>query len=197
MTGPFQRRQAESIDVTGPALALVEVASVARGLVVADAMVKKSPVELLLARPVSSGKHLSIVSGTVAEVDEAVGVALELAGDKLVDKLFLPFAAEGLLAALRGNAPAPKLDEAVGIFETVTVAASVVAADAACKAAAVTLCELRLGDGLGGKAYFVVAGEQGDVEAALLASQHLTAADAILGQELIARPHEDLLRHLR
>src|SRR5262245_10305783 len=105
----------------------MEVASVARGLVVADAMVKKAPVELLLTRPVSSGKHITIVSGSVAEIDEAVAVALEVAGDRLIDRLLLPQAADGLLAALRGNAPAPRLDEAVGIFETATVAASVVA----------------------------------------------------------------------
>jgi microcompartment protein CcmL/EutN len=197
LTGPFQRRQSEGVDAAGPALALVELASVARGLVVADAMVKKAPVELLLARPVSSGKHVVIVSGSVAEVDEAVAVAVELAGDRLIDRLFLPLAADGLLAALHGNAPAPKLDEAVGIFETSTLAASVVAADAACKAAAVALCELRLGDGLGGKAFFVIAGEQADVEAALLAGQHVTANGLVVGQELIARPHEDLLRHLR
>ena len=43
-----------------------------------------------------------------------------------------------------------------------------------CKAAEVALAELRLADGLGGKAYFIVAGEQADVEAALFAAEHAT-----------------------
>ena len=71
-----------------------------------------------------------------------------------------------LLAALRRAAPAVGAADAVGIFETFSVASSLLAADAAAKAAQVEVAELRLADGLGGKAYFVVAGEQADVEAA-------------------------------
>jgi bacterial microcompartment shell protein len=196
MQGPFHRREGSGVEAAGPALALVELSSIARGLVVADAMVKKAPVALLLARPVSSGKHVVLVSGEVADVAEALAAAVEVAGTTLVDRLFLALVADGVLAALRRAAPAPGADDAVGIFETATLASSVVAADAACKSAEVTLCELRLGDGLGGKAYFVVAGAQGDVEAALLAAEHVTATGMRLGRELIARPHEDLLKHL-
>jgi microcompartment protein CcmL/EutN len=195
--GPFHRREGQGVDAAGPAIAVVETTSVARGLVVADAMVKRAPVELVLARPVSSGKHVILVSGEVADVEEALAAALAAAGATLVDRLMLPFAAEALLAALRRHAPAPAGGDALGIFETYSISASVVAADAACKAAAVALHELRLGDGLGGKAYFVVGGEQGDVEAALLAAEHVTPTGLMLGRELIARPHDDLLRHLR
>lgn len=197
MQGPFQRREAEGVAVAGPALAVVETASIARGLVVADAMVKRSPVTLVLARPVSSGKHVIVVTGEVAEVEEALGAALETAGNKLVDRMLLANAAAPLLAALGRQAPAPGDGDALGIFETGSIASAIVAADAACKAALVTLNELRLGDGLHGKAYFVIAGEQADVEAALGAAELATPAAQRLGCELIARPHEDLLPHLR
>lgn len=197
MQGPFHRREGQGAEVAGPALGLVETSSVARGLVVADAMVKKAPVELVFARPVSSGKHVIIVSGAVADVDEAMAVGVDVALATLVDRLLLPQAAEPLLAALRRNAPAPREDDAVGIFETFSVASTIHAADAACKAAEVALAGLRLADGLGGKAYFVVAGAQADVEAALFAAEHVTPTGMLLARELIARPHADLLKHLQ
>jgi microcompartment protein CcmL/EutN len=195
--GPFHRREGQGADVVGPALGVVEIGSVARGIVVADAMVKKAPVELVFAHAVSSGKFVVLVTGAVADVEEAMAAAIETAAAALVDRLTLPQVADGVIAALARHAPSVKGVDAVGIFETFSVASAIVAADAACKAAAVDVVELRLADGLGGKAYFVVAGEQADVEAALFASEHVTATGMKLGREIIPRPHEDLLRHLR
>jgi microcompartment protein CcmL/EutN len=197
LSGPFQRRQGQGAIVAGPALGVIETSSVARGLVVADQMVKKAPVELVLARPVSSGKHVILISGEVADVEEAMAIALTTAAATLVDRLQLPQAADGLLAALREQAAPPSGGDALGIFETFSIASSLLAADAACKSAQIVLTELRLGDGLGGKAYFIVAGEQGDVEAALLAAEHATPTGMQLGRELIARPHDDFVAYLR
>ncbi len=197
MSGPFQRRQGQGANVSGPALGVIETSSVARGLAVADQMVKKAPVELVLARPVSSGKHVILISGDVASVEEAMAIALTTAGGLLVDRLQLPQAADGVLAALRETPAPPRDGDALGIFETSSIAASLLAADAACKAAEIVLTELRLGDGLGGKAYFILAGEHADVEAALLAAEHATPTAVQLGRELIARPHDDFLSYLR
>ena len=197
MQGPFHRREGQGAEVAGPALGVVELSSVARGVVVADAMVKKAPVELVFARAVSSGKFVILVSGAVADVDEAMRCAIETAQAALVDRLLLPQAADGLLAALRRDGAAIGAVDAVGIFETFSVASTIIAADAATKAAHAEIAELRLADGLGGKAYFVVAGAQADVEAAMFAAEHVTATGMLLGREVIARPHEDLLKHLR
>jgi microcompartment protein CcmL/EutN len=166
-------------------------------VVVADAMVKKAPVELVFARAVSSGKFVILVSGAVADVDEAMTCAIETAQAALVDRLLLPQAADSLLAALRRTSPAIGPVDAVGIFETFSVASTLIAADAAAKAAHVEVAELRLADGLGGKAYFIIAGAQADIEAAMFAAEHITATGMLLAREVIARPHEDLLQHLR
>ena len=76
------------------------------------------------------------------------------------------------------------------------MAAALLAADAACKAADVALVALRLGDGIGGKAYFALQGDQADVEAALLAAERITAPALLAGRELIPRPHEELVETL-
>jgi microcompartment protein CcmL/EutN len=202
VTGPFLRREGESVRVgadarrPADALALIEVSSIARGHVVADVVCKRAPVELVLARAISPGKHVTLIVGDVADVKESVQAGVDRADDAYVDRLELAQVAASLVDALRGH-PSAADDRALGIVETWSVAAALLAADAACKAAEVTLIALRLGDGIGGKAYFVLQGEQADVEAALTAAESITPSALLAGRELIARPHEDLIAELR
>lgn len=201
MIGPLLHRTGEAVrvgvdaQVPADALGLIEVTSIARGHVVADAMCKRAPVELVLARPVSPGKHLSLVIGGVADVEEAMRVGTDVADDTLVDRLELAQVASQLIAALRAQRD-PIDDNAVGIVETFSVASALLAADAACKAALVRLVALRLADGIGGKAFFTVQGDQADVEAALFSAESITKSGLLAGRELIARPHESLLAEL-
>jgi microcompartment protein CcmL/EutN len=183
----------------GPALALIEVASIARGHRVADAMVKRAPVELLRCDAVSPGKFLVLVAGDVASVDEAFVAGLAIAGDATLDKLYLPQAHDQLAGALRGEARAGEAAgiDALGIVETTTVAATILAADAAAKAAAVRIIEMQLARGLGGKAYFVVTGALAEVEAAVEAGVGVIAAATLLATEIIAAPHADFVSRLR
>jgi microcompartment protein CcmL/EutN len=53
--GPLRRGAGEAIIATGPAIGLIEVQSIARGITVADAMVKRAQVQLVVNRPVSPG----------------------------------------------------------------------------------------------------------------------------------------------
>ena len=184
---------------TGPAIALVEVASIARGHRVADAMVKRAPVELLRCDPVSPGKLLVLVAGEVASVDEALRAGLEIAGEATLDKLYLPSAHEQLPGALRGEARAGEAATigALGVVETRTVAATILAADAAVKAARVRLIEMQLARGIGGKAYFVVTGALDEVEASVEAAVGAVDAAAVYATEIIAAPHADLVGRLR
>jgi microcompartment protein CcmL/EutN len=183
----------------GPALALIEVSSIARGHRAADAMVKRAPVELLRCEPVSPGKLLVLVAGEVASVDEAFRAGLEVAGAAVLDKLFLPQAHAQLAGALRGEARAGDVAGvgALGVVETTTVAATILAADAAAKAAGVRIIEMQLARGLGGKAYFIVTGTLGDVEAAVEAGVGAVDAAFVHATEIIAAPHEDFVARLR
>jgi microcompartment protein CcmL/EutN len=196
MSGAFLRRVGLGVPLAGPAVGLVETTSIARGLVVADAMVKKAPVALAFARPVTPGKHVVIVTGDVAEVDEAMQVGLRLAAHTLVDRLFLPQAHAALLRALAGGRRVAGL-AALGIVETFSVASTLLAADAACKASEVELAELRLADGLGGKAYFIVTSTLDLVEAAVAAAERIVEPGLLVTREIIAAPHEDLAEAVR
>lgn len=199
---PLRRAEAESVELHGPAIGLIEAQSIARGVTVADAMVKRAAVELVLCRPVSPGKHLSLCTGDVGEVEEALAAGRAQAGTALCDELLLTQVHEEVLAALkrrRRPAETPNLvdgDLALGILETFTAASTLLGADAACKAAEIGLAALRLCDGLGGKGFAYFVGEQDMVEAALLAAQRVIAPALYLGHELIPRPHPDMLRVL-
>lgn len=175
------------------ALALVEVASVARGYVVLDALVKESPVRVLEANLIEPGRFLILTGGGVAEVDAAHRVAREVAGDSAVDELLLPFAHP---AVWQGLAGVERLDgiDAVGIVEGGSIAGVLHACDAALKETDVTLCGLRVAIALGGKGFFVVNGTQDAVEAALaVGAEVLRGRDKRVREELIARPHADFL----
>jgi microcompartment protein CcmL/EutN len=179
------------------AIALIELSSIARGHVVADAMLKRAPVALLRADFISPGKFLVLVEGEVAAVDEAFRRGIDVAGDRLVDKLFLPQPHDELGPAVRGDASARPGIDALGVVETQTVAATIVAADAAAKAAAVRITEMQLGRGIGGKAFFTVTGPLAEVEAAVEAAIVVLEPAAVLATEIIPAPHDDLAAGLR
>jgi microcompartment protein CcmL/EutN len=144
--------------VDGPAWAMLELSSISRGFVVADAMVKQATVQLERAEAVTPGKFLILVTGGEEEVDQALTRGRELAEHTIIDELRLTSAHPQLAPALRGalecwNVPG------LAVVETFSVAAAISAADRALKAAHVWLLRLRLARGLGGKAFFFCSAE--------------------------------------
>ena len=199
MALPADRRAPDPI---APALALLELASIAVGIEAGDAMVKRSPVEVVHAGTVHPGKYLVLVAGAVADVEEALRAGLEVGASCLLDTVFLPNVHRQVVAALRGLRRAGTGD-ALGIVETATVAATIEAADAGVKGARVELLELHLADGIGGKGYLLFDGSVSDVEAAVAAaveriSDPAAGSGAVPGSRApIARVIPQLHREMR
>jgi microcompartment protein CcmL/EutN len=175
---------------------VLEVGTIARGIVTADAGLKRSPSILLHSRAVSGGKHLVFFEGGVAEVEESLGAALLAAGDQLLDKVQLPNADLQVWDMLGAPLTPPdwSLDhgaEAVAIIETRTVCAAIAAADAACKVAEVLVRDTRFAVDLAGKAYFTLTGSLDSIEAAAAAARD-ASGDRIVGLEVIAQPAPEL-----
>jgi microcompartment protein CcmL/EutN len=176
----------------GPALGLLEVESIARGMVAADAVVKRAPVSLLRAEPTTPGKYLVLFRGGVAEVEEALAAGKEVAATALLDVLFLPQAARGLLEALLDRFD-ERRGESYGIFEAHTVAATLLAADTALKRAEVWLKRLHLARNIGGKGFFTVTGALDMVQAALDGASTAVPPGSLLSTELVEAPHPDTM----
>ncbi len=180
-----------------PAIGLLELSSIAAGIVAGDAMVKRGPVDTLHAGTVHPGKYLVLVGGAVAAVDEALLAGRAAAAGSLLDELFLPAVDPAVVSALTGGRRVSD-GEALGIVETRTVAATLLAADAGVKGADVVLLEVRLADGLGGKAFALFGGSITDVEAAVEAAVlSLRSADLLVERAVIARLHPEMRDNLR
>ena len=176
-----------------PAIGMIELKSIARGIFVTDAVVKKAPVRLLETHPVCPGKYVILFCGEVADVEESLKIGIELAGDLLVNDLFLPRVHHSVIPAITGTT---EIDEfgSVGIVETFSIASCVVASDIAAKMTPVRLVEVRLANGLGGKGYFVMTGGLADVQASLEAAEAYIREEGLLaGCEIIPAPHRDLI----
>ena len=180
----------------GPALGVLELGTIARGVVAADAALKRAPAILLASRAVSGGKHLVMLEGGVAEVEEAMAAGARAAGDQLLDRVDLA-AADDQVWPMLGAPVAPpdwSLDptaEAVAIIETRTVCAAIAAADAACKAAEVLVRDVRFAVDLAGKAYFTLTGDLDAIEASAAAAA-MAASARLVAIEVIAQPSPDL-----
>ncbi len=164
MSAP-DRAAPDSLD---PAIGLLEFDSVALGLLTGDAMVKSAPVGSIYAGTVHPGRYLVLVSGDTASVETALEAGRSVAGDGVIDSVFLPNIHPDVTAAIVATSETATSDgEAVGLLETSTVATVIDAADAGVKAASVEIATVRLADGLGGKGYLLFGGVLAEVEAAM------------------------------
>ncbi len=178
------------------AIALLELNSIPVGTEVADAMVKRAPIEMLRVGTVQPGKYLIMISGTVAAVEESYIEGRRVAGEALTDQIFLPDVHEQVYLAVDGRRQANSGD-ALGIIETSSIPANVQAADKAVKAANVVIVEIRLGDGLGGKGVTHLTGKLQDVQASIQAGvASVRSPEIVTRSVVIPAQHDDLREHL-
>lgn len=161
-----------------PALAVIEFSSIAIGSRAGDAIVKRAGIATFRAGTIHPGRFLIVISGGVGEVDESFHEGIRIGGHCVLDQVFLPDAHATVQSAVAGRRSAPSA-ETLGIIESETVAAVVHAADRAVKSANITIREVRLADGLGGKGILHLDGELSDVQAAIAAGLEVVAARGI------------------
>jgi microcompartment protein CcmL/EutN len=174
------------------AIGMVEFLSMAKGIEACDAMLKVAPVEVIEAHPVCSGKYFVLITGDVDAVQTSVKEGEIIGKHFLVDSFVIPNVDPQIYPALRAAVDVPAL-KAMGIIETFSAASCIKAADEAAKAADVTLIEIRLCMGMGGKAMVIMTGDVSAVEAAVKAGTHVIEEDATLVTSIvIPGPHEDM-----
>lgn len=182
--------------MTEKSVGLIELTSVAAGFLVADTMLKAGNVRLLLSRSICSGKFMVLIGGETAAVASAVEAGAEAAAGCLIDHFVCPNVHPDVTVAL-GRTQVPEPNGALGILEAFSVASLIQAADAAAKAAAVQLLEIRLAMALGGKAFVTMTGDVGSVQAAVAAGRAVIAeAGMLVNAVVISRPHPDVYREM-
>ena len=170
------------------AVGMAEYTSIAAGMEAADRMVKTADVTPLFFKTICPGKYLAAVSGDVAAVDASLLAAREVKPSSLADWFVLPNIHKDVIAALAGCVPIMERG-ALGVIETFSVSAAIVAADAAVKAASVLLVDVRTALGLGGKGYVLLTGDVAAVQAGVNAGSARAGDSGLLvGTVVIPRP---------
>ncbi len=161
-------------------LGVVESRSIAAGVLLADGMLKAARVELLRAATICSGRYIVYVAGDREAVETAVRFAGN-SGRALAGSFVLSRVSPQVLDALKPGAPreAGEQGDALGVVECRTASSGIAAADAAVKRAAVRLLRLVAGQGITGKAYFVLGGDTASV------TEAVDAAAGALGKNLV------------
>ncbi len=178
------------------ALGMLELNSIARGIEAGDTAIKTANVKLIGAYAACPGKFVVMIRGEVAAVKSAIQAGAIIAGKSLIKDIVIANIHDQVFSALNCTTEIdPK--GAVGIIETYSLATAVLISDAAVKAASVELLEIRLGRGLGGKAFTVLTGDVSSVKAAVEAAVIASKNDGLLAHTaVIPRISKEMLQTL-
>ncbi len=178
------------------ALGMIELNSIARGIEAGDAIIKTANVQLVGAYAACPGKYVVMVRGEVAAVKSAIEVGAKTAGKSLIKDIVIANLHDQVFAALSCTTEIVAKG-AVGVIETYSLATAVFISDAAVKAADVELLEIRLGRGLGGKAFTILTGDVSSVKAAIEAAEIASKDDGMLAHTaVIPRISKEMLQTL-
>lgn len=180
----------------GKSIGLLELKSIPIGIETADTMLKAANVELLVATPICPGKYVIIISGQVGAVKSSVEAGRQTAGTFLVVHHTINNVHESVPVALMGTADLEHI-ASLGVVETMSALTAVLAGDIAAKASKITLMEIRIARGLGGKGYVIFTGEISSVKSAVKSCvNQLAHTGEITSTCVIASPHPGLLDKL-
>jgi len=178
------------------AIGMIELSSVGIGFAVQDAMLKAAAVRLLLGRTICSGKYINVVSGAVADVQASMNAGLAAAPDGVIDQMLIPNVHPTVFPALGQSVQLP--DErfgAIGVVESYSAASILEAADAAAKAAAITLYRIHVAMALGGKGFMLMAGTVADCRTGVdTAAEVIRAKGLLVSAVVIPGPSRELFQ---
>lgn len=177
-------------------IGLIELNSIAQGVLATDYALKSAEVKLLFAKPVCPGKYMILFYGDVAAVETALKVGVDIGKHFVVDKLIIPNVYDSLIEAINGTTEINGVSS-VGVMEYFNIVSAIIGADNAIKAADVNLINIRLGMGIGGKSFVSLCGSVSSVETAVKAGlKDATNQGTVVSSCVIPSPNEELFYSL-
>ncbi|MGC8639132.1 MAG: BMC domain-containing protein [Isosphaeraceae bacterium] len=172
----------------------LEFSCIGLGIEAQDEMLKAASVELLIARTICSGKYLVVIGGSVSDVQSAVRSGLQKADEAVIDHMIIANAHDSIFPAL-GQSVVLKPEDvgALGVIESFSGTSVLAAADAAAKAANVTVFRIHVAMALGGKGLLLMTGSVADVRAGIQAGvKPVRDRGMLVSQVVIPRPSPEL-----
>lgn len=177
-------------------IGFLELNSIAKGVEAADAILKAADVTLIFARTICPGKYNVLFSGEVAAVAASLDAGKAVGGRFVIDSVVIPRLHPQVIRAINA-ATAPPAAGAVGVMEFFSITAAVYAADAAVKAADITLIDIRLGAGIGGKSFVALTGEVAAVAEAVKCGTAAAGGEGlVVSSVVIPNPRKEIFESL-
>jgi microcompartment protein CcmL/EutN len=178
------------------AIGVIELKSIPKGVEAADAALKSAGIEMVTSHPACPGKYEIILTGSISNVTAAVNHVRERFHSYIIDSSIMGRIDEQVISALFGTVTGEK-SGSLGLIETFSAATTIKVADLAVKTASVSIYDLRISRGLGGKGVVILTGDIGDVTAAVEAGEAEAKEKGVLSSScVIAAPHEELWKQI-
>jgi len=177
------------------ALAMAEYSTITSGITALDIITKAAEVDVLAAQTICPGKFMILFCGEIGAVKASLEAARRT--PHKIDEFLLGSPHADIFAALKGTVALSE-NAALGLIETYSAAAAIKAADAAAKAAWVSLTDIRIAHGMCGKSTAMFTGEVAAVTAALEAAKtEASHKGKLLDAVLIPNPDKKMLEAMR
>ena len=177
-------------------IGFLEYISVAKGIEAADLITKNTGVDIMIAAPNCPGRYQLLFTGDVGAVSEAIELAKGIADFNFLDSLLLPGIDDRVLSAFF-SPDVVDIGDAIGVFETMTMTASIEGADTMVKESGVDIIELRLGKVLAGKSYVIVTGTVQSVRSAMDAAlEGVKDRGVLIASVVIPSVSKEIIPHL-
>lgn len=177
-------------------IGFLEFNSIAKGIGAADFVLKAADVDLLFAKASCPGKYFILFSGEVAAVKASLDAGIVAGAHHVVDSVVIPRIHPQVIKAINLSVEPIEVG-AIGVMEFFSVTASIYAADAAVKAADVSLMDVRLGTGIGGKSFVVLCGDVAAVSEAVKSATSLSSGNGLLiSSVVIPNPCKEIFESL-
>ena len=180
-----------------PAFALIELSSISTGIITGDAILKAAPVSILKSGTVHNGKYLLLFGGSVASVEESYNTGIAFGSGYIINHIFLPNVHQQIYDCIQGNRN-QICEEAIGIFETNSVAALIQSTDAAVKSTKISIIEIRLANDIGGKGLVLYNGKLEEIKEAISVSyEKLSDPQLFLNSAIIPNISREMAKQIQ
>lgn len=177
-------------------IGFLELNSIAKGIQATDEMLKAADVKLIFSRPNCPGKYNVLISGDVAAIKASLEVGIRIGQHHVIDNLQISRVHPQVIKAINLSTFPEKMD-AIGILEYFNITSSIIGADKAVKAADITILDIRLGTGIGGKSFVILTGDTASVsEAVEKAASISNEGGMLINKVVISNPSQELLNNL-
>ncbi|MBN2425169.1 MAG: BMC domain-containing protein [Calditrichaceae bacterium] len=90
------------------AIGIIETSSIAKGFEVADAVLKRARVEIVVNRTICPGKYMVLIGGDVDAVSAAIETGIVVGAHTVVDHFIIPNVHPEVFPAISGVAQLPE-----------------------------------------------------------------------------------------